>query len=193
VIVWRLRRFWRSAVSFIQQIGVAGCSHEEDVQHLFISCSTFGTLWQLVRSWIGFDGVDSQVITNHFERFIYYTNGLKSHRSFLQLILLLCVWIVWNERNSKLFKQKKNIMFQLLEKVKLYSLWLLKGKKSVLLLGLICGGRARLRVWASADLYLSSCDDFVNSLRSLDTPCGEEIVCLLICIFLLVKKNMLAD
>jgi len=96
---------------------------------MFISCSTFGTLWQLVRSWIGFDGVDSQVITNHFERFLYYTNGLKLHRSFLQLILLLCAWIVWNERNIKLFKQKENTMFQLLEKVKSYSLWLLKGKK----------------------------------------------------------------
>jgi len=36
---------------------------------------------------------------------------------------------VWNERNNKLFKQKENTMFQLLEKVKSYSLWWLRVKK----------------------------------------------------------------
>jgi len=36
---------------------------------------------------------------------------------------------VWNERNNGLFKQKENTMFQLLEKVKSYSLWWLKAKK----------------------------------------------------------------
>lgn len=46
---------------------VAGCSHEDDVQHLFLSCGTFGTLWQLMWSWNSFDGVDSQVITTHFQ------------------------------------------------------------------------------------------------------------------------------
>jgi hypothetical protein len=82
-----------------------------------------------VRSWISFDGVDSQVISDHFQQFIYYTGGLKSRRSFLQLIWLLCAWIMWNERNNRLFKQKENTKFQLLEKVKSYSLWWLQAKK----------------------------------------------------------------
>jgi hypothetical protein len=33
---------------------VAGCGDIESVQHLFLSCSIFGSLWPLVRSWIGF-------------------------------------------------------------------------------------------------------------------------------------------
>ncbi|MCI46876.1 glutamate-gated kainate-type ion channel receptor subunit GluR5, partial [Trifolium medium] len=30
----------------------SGCGAVESTQHLFLSCSTFGSLWTLVRSWI---------------------------------------------------------------------------------------------------------------------------------------------
>ncbi|AES97475.1 hypothetical protein MTR_5g054960 [Medicago truncatula] len=136
---------------------MARCGHEEDIQHLFLSCSTFGTLWQLVRSWIGFDGVDSQVISDHFQQFIYYTGGLKLRRTFLQLIWLLCAWIVWNKRNNMLFKQKENNMFQLLEKVKSYSFMWFKVKKVRFVFG----------TWVSTDLYLYSDADFVYYSWSL--------------------------
>jgi len=35
---------------------VAGCGHVKDTTHLFLSCSTFGAIWPLVRGWLGFDG-----------------------------------------------------------------------------------------------------------------------------------------
>jgi len=57
----------RDIISSAYRFCVAECGHEEDVPRLFLSCSTFGTLWQLLRSWISFDGVDSQVITDHFQ------------------------------------------------------------------------------------------------------------------------------
>jgi len=136
---------------------VAGCGHEEDVQHLFLSCSTFGNVWQLVRSWISFDGVDYQVITNHFQQFIYYTSGLKSRRSFLQLIWLLCAWIVWNERNNILFKQKENTMFKILEKVKSYYLWWFQDKKVHFVF--------RTHMWWSSPLVCLSIDGFVSVFR----------------------------
>lgn len=101
---------------------VSGCGQVEDVCHLFLSCSCFGSLGPSVRSWFGFDGVDHQEISNHFIQFAHYTGGLKSRRSFLQLIWLLTVWILWNERNTILFKQKECSIVQLLNKVKYYSL-----------------------------------------------------------------------
>jgi len=79
-----------SIIPIVDWFCVAGCGLEKDVQHLFLLCSTFGTLWQLVRSLISFDGANSQVITDHFQQFIYYTYGLKLRRYFLQLIWLLC-------------------------------------------------------------------------------------------------------
>jgi hypothetical protein len=33
---------------------------------LFLSCDTFGSLWGLIRSWIGFSGVDAHSFTDHF-------------------------------------------------------------------------------------------------------------------------------
>jgi len=52
---------------------VSGCGLVEDARHLFLSCSYFGSLWPLFRSWIGFDGVDHCDISNHFAQFSYYT------------------------------------------------------------------------------------------------------------------------
>jgi len=76
----------------------------ESAHHLFLNCSTFNSLWPLVRLWIGFSCVDSHVIPNHFIKLIHATCGLKARHSFLQLAWLLCVWMVWNERNNILFK-----------------------------------------------------------------------------------------
>jgi len=54
----------------------------EDARNLFLSCSCFGSLWPLVRSWIGFDGVDHQEISDHFIQFTHYTGVMKSRQSF---------------------------------------------------------------------------------------------------------------
>jgi len=35
---------------------VSGCGHVETAEHLFLTCTTFATLWQHVREWIGFVG-----------------------------------------------------------------------------------------------------------------------------------------
>jgi hypothetical protein len=83
---------------------VAGYSGIETARHLFLSCSTFGSLWALVRSWIGFSAVDAYSLTDHFIQFIYSAGGLRARRSFLQLFWLACVWVVWNERNLRLFR-----------------------------------------------------------------------------------------
>jgi hypothetical protein len=83
---------------------VAGCGIVESAKHLFISCSTFGSLWTSVRSWIEFSLVDPQNLDDHFIRFTFSAGGLRARRSFLQLIWLLCVWVIWNERNQHQFR-----------------------------------------------------------------------------------------
>lgn len=107
----------------------------EDARYLFLSCSYFGSLWPLVRSWIGFDGADHCDILNHCAQISHYTGGLKARRSFLQLIWLLTTWVIWNERNHRIFQHKENSIDQLLDKVKFYSLWWLKAHKVVFTFG----------------------------------------------------------
>jgi len=105
---------------------VAGCEIDESMSHLFLRCDVFISLWQLIRSWIGVSGVDPHNIGEHFTQFIHYTGHSKKHRSFLQLIWLLCIWLVWNERNNRLFNNTQTPVRQLMDKVKFHSLWWLK-------------------------------------------------------------------
>jgi len=106
VFAWRLMRDRsptksnlgsRGAISSEDYMCVFGCGSVETAQHLFLLCTTFASLWSLVQNWIGFSGVDSNIISNHFIQFIHAKGGGKVRHSFLQLIWLLCAWVVWNQ------------------------------------------------------------------------------------------------
>ncbi|PNX61702.1 hypothetical protein L195_g060789 [Trifolium pratense] len=56
------------------------------VQHLFLSCSTFGALWSLVSSRIGSPLVTAQNPFDHFVQFTAPAGGLRARRYFMQLI-----------------------------------------------------------------------------------------------------------
>jgi hypothetical protein len=94
--------------------------------HLFLHGNVFGSLWQHIRSWIGVSGVDPLTIREHFIQFINYTGYSKKRMYFLQLIWLLGVWLIWNERNNRHFNTVETPIFQLLDKVKFHSYWWLK-------------------------------------------------------------------
>jgi hypothetical protein len=130
IFAWRLLRdrlptktnlVSRGIISPDLHFYVSGCGGIESAQHLFLTCSTFSFLWGLVRSWIGFSAVDTQHISDHFVQFTYSASGPRARRSFLQLIWFACVWIVWNERNLRLFGTSTNTVHLLLDKVKMFS------------------------------------------------------------------------
>ena len=105
---------------------MAGCSFEESGSHLFLHCEVFGSLWKYIKTWIGVSGVDSPNISEHFLQFMHYTGHLKAQRSFLQLVWLMCVWLIWSERNNRVFNNIETPIIQLLDQVKFHSLWWLK-------------------------------------------------------------------
>jgi hypothetical protein len=116
----------RGVISVEDRLCVTGCGHVEDANHMFLSCPIFGALWPMVRQWLGVDGVDCHVISDHFVQFIEYAGVLKARRSLFHLIWLQCVWIVWNERNDRCFRNRQSSIPQLLDKVKSHTLWWLK-------------------------------------------------------------------
>ena len=135
IFAWRLLRdrlptkenlASRGVLSVEARSCIDGCGHVEDLNHLFLSCPYFGALWPMVRAWFGVVGVETQFISDHFLQFINYAGGLRARRSFFHLIWLLCVWILWNERNDRVFRNKQSSTSQMLDKVKSYSLWWLK-------------------------------------------------------------------
>lgn len=128
---------------------------------LFLHCDIFGSLGQHVRSWIGVSGAVPQSLCAHFIQFTNYLRGSKARRSFLQLLWLLCVWLVWNERNNMLFKNVQTPITKLSDKVKYHSYWWLKVIKPLLCMVVRDDGQTRCYAWVSADLwfcnYLNDC------------------------------------
>jgi hypothetical protein len=100
----------------------AGCGDVESTQYLFMYCSIFGSLWPTVQLWIGVSAYP-QNLSDHLLQFTYSSGGSRARRFFLQLIWLLCIWIIWNKRNHKVFRNLERSLPQLLDNVKLYSYW----------------------------------------------------------------------
>ena len=61
----------RGVISPEARYCVVGCGHLEDAQHVFLLCPHFSSLLPMVRARVGFDGVDTQAIHDHFHQFIY--------------------------------------------------------------------------------------------------------------------------
>ena len=125
----------RGVISSEVAVCVSGCGSIESTQHLLLSCPSFASLWPLVRDWIGFMGVDSNVLFGHFVQFVHSTGVSKARKSFLQLIWLLCAWVLWTERNNRLFNNTITYILRLLDKVKYLSLGRLKTKKATFMYG----------------------------------------------------------
>ena len=135
VLAWRLLRdrlptknnlLSRDIISSANSFCLAGCDQVEIVQHLFLHCNLSSSLWQQVRFWIGVSGIDHQSIWAHLVQFTNYLGGLKERRSFLQLLWLLCIWLVWNDRNNRMYNNSHSSTIELMEKVKSHSYWWLR-------------------------------------------------------------------
>jgi hypothetical protein len=105
---------------------VSGCGSIESTQHLLFTCGTFCSLWSSVRRWICFSSMDPQTPSDHLIQLVDASGGGRARRSFLQLIWHVSVWIMWNERNHRLFNNSAKTLSQLLDKVKIYSFWWLE-------------------------------------------------------------------
>jgi len=144
IVAWRLLKDGLPTKPNLQRRGIAqvtnsmcvsGCGKDESAFHLFLHCHVFGALWQHIKSWIGVSGVEEKYVGEHFHQFIHYLGYSKARRSFLQLLWLFCVWLVWNERNNRLFNNIETPIEQLLDKVKFHSLWWLKANKTIFVYG----------------------------------------------------------
>jgi hypothetical protein len=51
----------------------------------------------------------------------YLVGSFRARQSFLQLVWFVCVWVLWNKTNLRVFKNSANTMHQLLDKVKSFS------------------------------------------------------------------------
>lgn len=78
--------FRRGNISHESHLCVGGCVLLETTNHLFLDCNFFGSIWQLVRNWLGVHSTDPSIIADHFLQFDGSSDYAKSRRSFMLLI-----------------------------------------------------------------------------------------------------------
>ncbi|XP_024628617.1 uncharacterized protein [Medicago truncatula] len=113
---------------------VSGCGEVETTQYLMVSCPIFRELWSHVRAWVGICGADPLYVSDHFLQFTYLAGGAKSRHSFMQLLWLLYVWVLWTVRNNSQFNNTEISINQMVDKVKMHSYWWMKAANAVFVL-----------------------------------------------------------
>jgi len=74
------------------------------------------------------------IVTKSVNKY-HSAGGGRAKCSFMQLVWLISAWIMWNDRNQRLFNNLGSSIDQLLDKVKWCSLWWLKANNVVFVFG----------------------------------------------------------
>ncbi|KEH24095.1 hypothetical protein MTR_7g103360 [Medicago truncatula] len=88
------------------------------VWHKYVPLKVSIFAWRLVRSGLGVSVPDPIIVSDHFLQFSHSAGGVRARSSFLQLVWLLTVWIIWNDRNQWLFNNTSSSIDQMMDKVK---------------------------------------------------------------------------
>lgn len=80
-------------------------------------------------------GVDPVDVSAHFVQFTNLLGGASTKHSFMQLLWLVCVWVLWTERNNRQFNNTDISILQCFEKVQIHSYWWMKATNVVFVLG----------------------------------------------------------
>ena len=105
---------------------VGGCGSLETANHLLFRWDPFSSVWFVVLQWLGLSFVALGGCRDHFTHFGHLTGLPRSSYSFLQLIWMACVWVIWKERNNKVFHQKITDPQSIADKIKQLSFQWLK-------------------------------------------------------------------
>jgi len=110
---------------------VGGCGLSETMNHLFLACEVFGIVWNQLWHWLDISYVAAGDVGDHFTQFTHLAGKPRSSHPLSKLIWLACVWVIWKERNDRLFNNVASDPATLVEKVKLNLFLWLKSKNAL--------------------------------------------------------------
>jgi len=85
---------------------VGGCGLQETATHLFLNCDTFRSVWVSNSQWLNIHFVAPEVLRAYLIQFGHLAGLPCFTYSFLKLIWLACVWVIWKESNNRVFNKK---------------------------------------------------------------------------------------
>jgi hypothetical protein len=138
VLVWRLLRnrlptkdnlVHRGVLLSTNAACVGGCGDSESATHLFLHCNIFGSLWSLVTNWLGISYVSSAELRSHFIQFTKMAGMPRVSHLYFRIIWFATIWVIWKERNNRIFQNTVTAPLVLIDKIKLHSFLWLKSKQ----------------------------------------------------------------
>jgi hypothetical protein len=127
LLVWRLLRNHiptkdnlehRGVLSSANTSCVFGCGSSESVEHLFLHCTLAGNLWDLVCNWLGISFVHAGELRQHCIQFTKMVGLLLFTQLYFRIIWFATVWVIWKERNNRVFQNTVSDPINLIEIVK---------------------------------------------------------------------------
>ena len=128
------------------QLCAGDCDKIEDIDHLFLPCNFLGTFDMVFLTCL----VSSRCLLNMCQIIFF---SLKINFVFLKMSIFLSIYfgwlvcVVWNERNTRVFRQHEDSLQTNLDKIKRQSYWWLKANWINLLLFITCDGLILYLVW----------------------------------------------
>ena len=104
----------------------ASCGELEDKDHLFFKCDHYGRLWLLISQWLGIDRVFHGELNTHSNQFCALGGFSKYPRTTFTVIWISVLFVIWKDRNNRIFNNQFVQIAELLEKVKHQTYWWLK-------------------------------------------------------------------
>jgi hypothetical protein len=107
---------------------VGGCGSPETAVHIILQCDFFGIMWQLIYKWVGISFISPDLVVDHFYHFGHLAGLPRYTYIYFQVIWHSTVWVIWKERNNRVFKHKAQDLIKLLDYVRFMSFSWLKAK-----------------------------------------------------------------
>lgn len=90
----------------------------ETYSHLFFKCRFTLRVWRMVKEWLGLGALEINRWTTERNVKSWWTNMSKlntANRKAMASITMLVCWVIWNERNARVFRKKSTPLFYILK------------------------------------------------------------------------------
>ena len=102
----------------------------DTAEHLFLGCDIFISVWSLVLQWLHISFVAPASVRDHLLQFGHLAEFPRHSHLFFRIIWFTYVWVIWKERNNRVFNQKALDSQTTSDKVKLLSFTWIKANLS---------------------------------------------------------------
>lgn len=105
---------------------------DQCILHTFYSFGRYAEIFSFipqVLKWLGIYFVHSSELQHHFNQFTKMGGMPRYSHLFFKIIWFATIWMIWKERNNRVFQNTVSTPYSLLERVKVNSLLWLKFKQ----------------------------------------------------------------